>query len=423
MACTVVLAMLTLTVLGPWMTYKPEPYTGEGSPLRQLCYFAVFPLAIVAVRPLQKPGRLIAMPLLLIGALLWCWASVRWAIAPDMALRRLLLTTIVIWTIFLAVEELGYAQTMRLIRVALVVTLVANFLTVLIFPNFGIHQLEVSVNRSGVDPGLVGDWRGMMLQKNFAGAACAFTLLTFALDARRIRMWLRVLVISASVLFLIKSGSKTSMGLSLLGLGLGWAYMRYNPAYRLLLIPLTLTIGAGAYLFVVTHWDMLIAPLYNQAAFTGRTQIWPPLLAFANDHLTFGAGYGSFWNIGPGKSPIYAYSKGWVVHITQGHDGYLDLLVTIGLPGLLLVVVATIVAPIVRLLAHQSIPRSTGALLLAIVVFCAGHNFTESSLFDRDAIVQTFLMFAVALIYKVAPPARSWRSFAGFRKSQRRVFA
>jgi len=421
LAVLVVLATLTLTVLGPWMTYKPEPYTGEGSPLRQLCYFAVFPLAIAAVRPLNRPSRLFAMPLLLVMALLWSWVSVRWAIAPDMAVRRLLLTTIVIWTIFLAVEDLGYTKTMKLIRVALIATLIANYVTVIFIPHFGIHQLELSVSRSGVDPGLVGDWRGMMLQKNFAGAACAITLLVFSLDARRVRAWVRILVIAASILFLVKSGSKTSMGLSVLGLGLGWLFMRYNPVYRMFLIPLAIVAGAAAYLFVMMHWEALTAPLYNQAAFTGRTLIWPPLLAFAKDHLTLGAGYGSFWNIGPGKSPIYAYAKGWVVHITQGHDGYLDLLVTIGLPGLLLVVIATIIAPLVRLLVHPNVPRATGALLLAIVIFCAGHNFTESSLFDRDSVVQTFLMFAVALIYKVTPSPSPWRLRAGPRQPQPRL--
>jgi len=39
------------------------------------------------------------------------------------------------------------------------------------------------------------------------------------------------------------------------------------------------------------------------------------------------------------------------------------------------------------------------------LVFCAGHNMTESSLLDRDAIVQVFLMFTIALIHlETRPP-------------------
>lgn len=395
-ATVVAAAMLILTVLGPLMTYKPEPFTGEGSPLRQICYFIILPIAIFTVQPLKRPQRLLAIPWTLLLALGWCWLSLSWAIEPGIALRRLLLTTIVIWTLFLTVEAIGYQRIINVARVVLVVTLVANFLAVILTPSFGIHQFaDLS------DPGLVGDWRGVMLQKNFAGAACAFTLIMFILDASHIARWLRAIVVVAAIVFLIKSGSKTSMGIAVLGILVGFLYTRYNPAYRSLLIPALLIIGTTIALLLQIYWDVLIAPLSDQGAFTGRTQIWPPLFAFFQDHWFFGAGYGSFWNIGYGDSPIYTYSKGWVTHITQGHNGYLDLLVTIGLPGLLLVIFATILVPVARLLASKTAPRGPGSLVLAMLIFAMGHNFTESSIFDRDAIVQTFLMLAVALGYNI----------------------
>ncbi|QXT35524.1 O-antigen ligase family protein [Sphingomonas sanguinis] len=392
-------AMIIMTVLGPLMTYKPEPFTGEGSPLRQICYFAILPVAIFAVRPLHRPERLLAVPWTLLVALGWCWLSLSWSIAPDIGIRRLLLTTIVIWTLFLTVESIGYERVMKVTRIVMVVTLAVNFLTVLAVPSFGIHQAAAAADAS--DPGLVGDWRGMMLQKNFAGAACAFTLIMFMLDAGRIARWIRALVVVAAVVFLIKSGSKTSMGIAVLGIGIGFLYTRYNPAYRSLLIPALLIVSVTITLLLQIYWDDLIAPLSDQGAFTGRTQIWPPLFAYFQDHWFFGTGYGSFWNIGFGKSPIFTYSKGWVLHITQGHNGYLDLLVTIGLPGLLLVIFATIVVPIGRLLSSKTAPRGPGSVVLAMLIFAMGHNFTESSIFDRDAIVQTFLMLAVALGYNI----------------------
>lgn len=403
-ATLVAAAMLILTVLGPLMTYKPEPFTGEGSPLRQICYFAILPIAILTVRPLQNPGRLLALPWTLLVALGWCWLSLSWAIEPGIALRRLLLTTIVIWTLFLTVEAIGYERIINAARIILVMTLIANFLAVILTPSFGIHQFaDMS------DPGLVGDWRGVMLQKNFAGAACAFTLIMFILDASHIKRWIRAIVVVAAVIFLIKSGSKTSMGIAVLGIGVGFLYTRYNPVYRSLLIPALLITMATIALLLQIYWDDLIAPLSDQGAFTGRTQIWPPLFAFFQDHWFFGTGYGSFWNIGYGESPIYSYSKGWVTHVTQGHNGYLDLLITIGLPGLLLVILATILTPIARLLASKSAPRGPGSLVLAMLIFATGHNFTESSIFDRDAIVQTFLMLAVALGYNLTRGGRAER--------------
>ena len=54
--------------------------------------------------------------------------------------------------------------------------------------------------------------------------------------------------------------------------------------------------------------------------------------------------------------------------------------------------------PIVKLLASLALPRDEGSLIMAIVLFVAGHNLTESSLFERDVITQVYLMFALALL-------------------------
>jgi O-antigen ligase len=87
-----------------------------------------------------------------------------------------------------------------------------------------------------------------------------------------------------------------------------------------------------------------------------------------------------------------------VAQITSGHNGFLDLVVQIGLPGLLLALCAVIVAPMRVLLTDAGLDRSRRSLLTALVVFGVGHNLTESSLFDRDAAVHVFLMLAIALL-------------------------
>lgn len=412
LASLAIFAFLTLTILGPFMAHKPAPFSGEGSPLRQVCYFALLLFIVFAVDPIRRPRRLLAVPLTMIIALAWCWASLAWSAHPDIALRRLLLTTIVIWTVFLAVGETRYARAVAILRIVLVATLVGNYVAVILFPNFGIHQLSHDWDHMS-SPDLAGAWRGIVLQKNFAGAVSAFTVLCFVLDGRAIRPWLRWGVVAAAAFFLFMTTSKTSMSITLFSLVLGGVYLRYNPAYRMLLIPVLMVAGAAVFLLLQIYWADLAKPLYDRSAFTGRTQIWPPLLNYFRDNPLLGAGYGSFWNIGIGESPIFTYAKGWVTGLAQGHNGYLDLLVTIGAPGLALAVLATVVAPTARLLASRTVPRGAGALLLAMLTFVAGHNFTESSLFDRDAIVQSFLMITLAMVHVVTAasprPARARR--------------
>ncbi|MFW2831117.1 O-antigen ligase family protein [Sphingomonas sp. ID0503] len=391
--------ILILTILGPYMTMKPEPFTGEGSPLRQFLYLVCVLAAIASTRFWAEPRRLLAVPLTLVLALGWCWLSVTWAADPSIAVRRLVLTTLLIIAIFTAIRQAGYTATLSAARWVLITTLVANYLTVALFPSVGIHQYSELL-----EPGLIGNWRGVLPQKNFAGAICSFTLLILIIDPGRIRGATRWLLVFATLFFLLKTMSKTSMGIGLLGLLVAAVYRSYNPAYRALLIPVFAVVAAGAALLTIVYFDDIIAPLSDPGALTGRGMIWPPLLVFASDHPITGAGYGSFWNIGAVASPINQYAKGWVTHITSGHNGYLDVLVQVGIPGLALTVFALIVVPIVRLLASTAPERQRGALLLAMITFCAGHNMTESTLMDRDAIVQVFLLTAIALIGVVGDP-------------------
>jgi O-antigen ligase len=397
-----IIAVISLTIVGPYLSYKPAPFTGEGSPLRQIVYILTFGLAIYTTRAWRAPMRLLVLPASLVLVLAWCWLSLSWALNPDIALRRLVLTSMLIWTIFILVNNAGYATTMTAIRTVLSVLVLINYVAVIAFPESGIHQFGDIDN----DNDLAGSWRGIMLQKNFAGAICALTIMIFLLDGRRLKPLLRWSVILATAFFLIRTNSKTSMGIGALGIFTAWLYNRYNPAYRALLIPAVMILGVGLFILSQIYWKELAEPFNSPAGFTGRVQIWPALIAYAHDHPLLGAGYGSFWNIGLGFGPIFTYAKGWVTGLGNGHNGYLDLLVQIGFPGLGLVILATIIMPLIRLLSSYSAPRPAGGLLVSMIVFCAGHNMTETSLFDRDAIVQVFLMFAIAMIAPVTAPPR-----------------
>lgn len=395
LAMLVFATVFAFVVTGPIMSYKPQPFTGEGSPLRQIGYVVTLGLTLLAMRPMLRPDRLLALPLSMVVVLAWCWLSLGWAIDPGIGLRRLMLTTIFTWTMFVLVAHVEPARAMAILRWIMVTTLLLNFATVFVLPDLGVHQASDEFDKS-----LAGAWRGMMIQKNFAGAMCAFTILAFLFDAKRIHPFVRLAVIAAAAVFIYFSQSKTSAGILVLAIAAGALYGRYNPAYRALLIPVSVVALVTGFIFAQVYWQELIAPLNDRSALTGRTQIWPLLIAYARDHPMLGSGYGSFWNIGYGIGPIFRYDDSWIKdYATQGHNGYLDVLVTIGLPGLILAVAATLVVPFIRLLSSRTIGRGQGAFLMATLLFCAGHNLTESSLLERDVIVEAFLIFAVATIY------------------------
>jgi O-antigen ligase len=162
-----------------------------------------------------------------------------------------------------------------------------------------------------------------------------------------------------------------------------------------------MSIGAVVLMVVLYgSWDYVQAAFGDPDGLTGRNAIWPVMTAYIRDHWLLGSGYGAFWNVGD-RSPVFAYTSvyDWVsTEVANGHNGYLDILAQLGVPGLVLAVWAAIIEPLGRLCFNYKMPRQHGALLVALIVFCAAHNLTESSLFDRDMYIQVVLMFAIAMI-------------------------
>ncbi|KQN39703.1 hypothetical protein ASG37_09235 [Sphingomonas sp. Leaf407] len=391
-------AFLVMVVLAPLMTLNEASLTGAGSIYRQTSYLVILGMALWAVRPLEQGLDIIAIPWPILLALGWCYLSLFWAIDPDIGFRRLLLTTISIWTVFVLVKFGGDRVMMNILRGALVVALVVNYFVVFNDPVVGVH-LQTDANTLTA---LVGNWRGIMAHKNFAGAASAILILLFLFDAKRIPAILRLVVIVAAGYFLFRTQSKTSAGMVALAILTGWMFQTLTRRLRNYLVPITMIVGATIWVMTSAYRDVLELNYLEPRAFTGRGQIWAVLARYAGDNLATGAGFGSFWNIG-GNSPVYRYAVGFPTLVSVGHNGYLDLLVTVGVPGLCLIVFAVIVWPVWRLLSSTRITAARGALLTALMLFCLGHNVTESSIFERDALVGVLMMFAVAFAQYATP--------------------
>lgn len=398
--------------------------SAKGDIVRQLLLGTLFLVLLgvagpVAMLPGHRRGWLswLPLPVSIILLLVYCLISVSWAIAPAVSLRRFIFTAMVIWILFRAVAELGYARTLQLVRWTLIVVLVANYASLLV-PGVGLQP-----DSPGGDPSVVGNWRGLLPHKNLAGAVCAFTILFFLFDRRSVPPYLSVALVAASAIFLYFSQSKTSQGILFVAILTGLVIRPYSTHYRALLGPLLFMTAGLLLLLVPLYIEDASALLNDPEALTGRSQIWPILLTYASEHPLTGAGFGSFWQIGQ-EGPIWDFTSGWIAQYAgHGHNGYLDMLVTIGAPGLAIVIVALFLWPAMRLLLSHAISKDCRALLLSLLFFCAGHNLTETSLMDRISVVQVFLMLTIALIYvqSQASPGRHHqlrgRSLALFARS------
>lgn len=411
-----VLAMygfLLVVIAAPMMQIKENVrYTGQGDLAREIAFVVVLAMALVATQGAQGAQgvrRFFNVPVTLALALGWCWLSMVWAMNPDVTIRRLLLTTMIVVIIFNLAQALRFEETVRIVRRVFVITLAASYAAVLLAPSIGIHR-AADVAGIGIDPDLIGCWKGVLAHKNYAGVACAFTVILFTFDARGMRLLPRAAVILGALLFLYKTRSKTSAGILVAAIVCGWLFTMYNPRRRVAVVSIIVVVAAAIAIFVYYDWDALSAPFNRPDAFTGRVQIWKVLVEYHSDH-PLGSGYGSFWNIGPDRQMLhYVKSTNWVAGQPQAHNGYLDLLVQLGMPGLILGILAFIVAPIGRLLVSLEARRAQGGMLLAMIIFSAGHNFTESSYLDRDQLVEVFCLLAIALVGVIARPNRAKRA-------------
>ncbi len=392
------IALIALVMFGPLMTISENATAGEGSVVRQIGYMLIFGLTIYSIRQAVTGWSFVSFPWPMLLALTWCWASLFWALDPGVAARRVLLTTLTAWMVFALVRHGGYRMASDVLRFGLFGAVLLSYLFVAVDPPTGIHLAQ----DSAMPTALIGNWRGFLGHKNFAGAVGALCIIMFLFDARRISIAIRVIAIAVAAYFLLRTQSKTSAGMLFLASIGGLIFEYLGIRMRSYLIPI-LTVG-GAAIGVVTsvYGDFVQANFLNPTAFTGRGQIWGTLLRYSADHPMLGAGFGSFWNIEAG-SPVFQYSTGYVAMITVGHSGYMDQLVTVGVPGLVLMVAAVVVWPLAKLLMSQGVEKGQGALISAMLMFCIGHNVTESGLFERDMIVSTIFFFAVAFAQYCVP--------------------
>lgn len=391
--CFIALMLAVLIGVAPFQEWVMEGETGKGDLLNQVLHLGIVVILFFASGTVMTRRQLLPLPFSFVLLFGLCAVSILWSIDPLISARRLALTVLVCWVIFRCVGELGYARTLLIVRYSLIALTVINFLTVF-YTDYGVHP-EVL----GEDSSVVGNWRGILPHKNIAGATCAFTVLFLMFDLKQVPRLLAWATIAASCIFLYFTQSRTSAGVLVFALLCGWMIRPYSANYRTVLGIVMLICAAVAVQVASGYSDVIRNYLNDPTSLTGRAAIWPLLLEYAADHPWTGAGFGGFWQIGE-NSPIWLLTDSWVAHFAgHGHNGYLDLLVTIGIPGLVLAVLVMILWPIARLLLSLSISKASRSLLLSVVIFCTVHNLSESSLLNGSAAVQVILVIAVALIY------------------------
>ncbi len=334
-----------------------------------------------------------AIPLSLGLLLCWCMASALWAPETGIVLRRAVFETVIVVSLMLSVETLGPERAFTLLRWVLAGVLLVNFLSI---------PLVASARHGAgeIDPALVGNWRGLYGHKNIAGAVSAITAILFLFTRTGWKNWIGIAVALAACLFMAMTHSKSSAGFFVIALLAGLAYrIGWRDGLSRAILATLVTLAALALAaFVLLDVDTITRMLEDPAEFTGRSEIWAAELRYIADHPLLGSGFGTFTNT-RSQSPLHNYVSGsWVDAVSHGHNGYLQVLVTIGGIGFALTMLAVVLGPLRRFWALNRDGGAFRPMLFALFVFAILHNFMESDFLEGDGVTWAALLLVIAAL-------------------------
>jgi O-antigen ligase len=249
----------------------------------------------------------------------------------------------------------GVQEFTQLLLVTAIVVLALCYLGVIFAPQLAIHQTS-----DIGEPTLAGAWRGIYGHKNIAASVMAVFVYVGWFAARRGRPVAGALVAIAAFVFLINSGGKSATGMVLV---VGVIALFIDRA-RSLWSKALLALGPLALFQVVTVGTVinpsmaaLLSALPVDVTFTGRTEIWSFALGSIASHPWKGHGFESFWYSAGLRNALEPALR-WMGDVATSHNSYLDLALTIGIPGLVLSVVAFIAAPLCAFHARLRTPQN-----------------------------------------------------------------
>lgn len=387
--------------------------TGKSNTINQIIYLGL--TAALWLTVFASPARhLVARPRGILIVLFFWFALVSGVSSqPDLALKRVFLATLTIMNgsilLLLPRSERQFAGMLTLCCLG---ALGLAYGGVALMPQLAIHQAnEVR------EPMNAGLWRGHFAHKNVAAAAMviiSFAGLYLFGTGRRIVGGVMLLL---AIVFLTRTGGK-SAAMALPGiLAIAWIFERWR-AVRIPIVVLgiaavnILTIGCS----VSPAMRELVAQLGIDPTFTNRTDIWKVGAAAAMDNPVTGYGFQLFWQTDEMVHKGGAAAS-WAFAAFNGHNAYLDMAITTGLPGLILTLVLLVWLPLRDISRAEATPNDPALTrffvriwLYGILVACVESLFFQSgSLIWFLLVVAIFGLHLQANAHEIREPAQHRR--------------
>jgi exopolysaccharide production protein ExoQ len=345
----------------------------------------------------------------ILALVLLAFVSVSWSDYPSVTIRRAgTLMTGTLWAWYVTARY----------DLKDVILIVKQSLGIL-----ALASLALGIAVPGLGQGGDG-WPGVFSTKNDLGFIMAIAAVTFVytLVAQRPPLMTRVFSASALLLclgLLYLSQSRTAWLVALLGavmcLAIRMTYRRVGVG--IIVWATILLLLAPAVVLVTDQLGTITTMLGKDSTLTGRVDLWMILPSYIAQRPWFGHGLGAFW-VQDSVNVFQIWTTvGW--EPPHAHNGWLDILLELGIAGLLLIVLQVVLILVngIRAVVEGSEPDAQYVLVTTFVVLTL--NLAESALV-RPGATWILLGIAATALSKIAKRRQTETRPRFARRSQRR---
>jgi O-antigen ligase len=390
-------------LMAVWISTKPfyvlpdDGLVPAGDIVNQLTFTSLAAAAFLglcmtdrrALAPMLQPSYALLV--------LWMVCSVVLSTQTGISFRAFAFTLIVMFLaacLFVLPERFKQFQT--LLPLAALATMAFSYFGLIALPHLAMHT-----DFDPFEPEHAGSWKGHYDHKNIAGAAMGAFAVIGVYALRKGQKWIGLLLLFGGVLFLYYTKSKTSLGLLPLAVLIAW----FAERIPFLFIRILLCLGPIALLLALTLGAVLVPEIeamnklvMRDSTFTGRFDIWRYGFEMLAARPWTGYGFEAFWQTSTTLQGESRLELAWAVEkIIHGHNSYLDIALTLGLPGLALVGYVFLIKPLLDY--HACKPSKDNQILatmfLTIWLFISLGMCLETYYFRRADPVWFSLLIAV----------------------------
>lgn len=364
------------------------PLEISGLRVNQIFLYIIFAMYVLARSPSFKLGQLFrgGNPWLFALAL-WAIASSFWAVTQLESLVKGLTFLLVALGCVLFSQRLSPEDTIR-------GALLGAFAAIAVSVGLAVSAPDTY----GTTPFHDGAWRGMYEQKNVLGrgAMLGLVFLYTLRTANSIRLGLmsQLLIGSIFALALIKSQSASSLVGAVLFVSMlrpATMVLAGGPRLRLFFVMAAPVLCVVFVLSADAALGYILQATGKDEDLTGRVPLWLYALGDIAERPFLGYGLDSFFI--DSREGALTMAVGWTPD--QSHNGFLDMILELGVVGLVLLGGALISA-FRRLPYAKPNSRAAAVVGVSVLLLLFAQNLTESNLYRSSNLIWLILSISVA---------------------------